>query len=70
MLAIAKLHLHTRKPRQPCRSVWTLIDRLRKECATLVREEIERTVPDSGDIDAEIHDLCEALVAAEGWIVP
>jgi RNA polymerase sigma factor (sigma-70 family) len=51
-------------------SVKALIHRLRKEYATLVREEIERTVPDSSDIDAEIHDLCEALVAAEGWIIP
>jgi hypothetical protein len=51
-------------------SVKTLIHRLRKEYATLVREEIERTVPDSSDIDAEIHDLCEALAAAEGWIIP
>jgi RNA polymerase sigma factor (sigma-70 family) len=51
-------------------SVKTLIHRLRKQYATLVREEIERTVSDSDEIDAEIHELCEALVAAEGWIVP
>ena len=51
-------------------AVKTLIHRLRKQYALLVREEIGRTVSDPGDIDAEIHELCEALVAAEGWIVP
>jgi RNA polymerase sigma-70 factor (ECF subfamily) len=51
-------------------SVKTLIHRLRKQYTLLVREEIGRTVPDPGEIDAEIHDLCEALVAAEGWIMP
>jgi hypothetical protein len=35
----------------------------------LVREEIERTLSDPGDVDAEIHELCEGLVVAEGWIV-
>jgi len=50
-------------------AVKTLIHRLRKQYAVLVREEIERTVSDPGDVDAEIHELCEALVAAEGWIV-
>ncbi len=51
-------------------AVKTLIHRLRKQYARLVREEIERTVSDPGDVDAEIHELCEALVVAEGWIVP
>ena len=51
-------------------AVKTLIYRLRKEYAKLVREEIERTVSDPGDVDAEIHELCEALVVAEGRIVP
>ncbi len=51
-------------------SVKTLIHRLRKQYAVLVREQIERTVSDPSDIDAEIHELCEALIAAEGWIVP
>ena len=58
----------------PCfqlvRPVKTLIRRLRKQYAALLRDEIERTVSDPGDIDAEIHELCEALVAPEGWIVP
>ena len=51
-------------------AVKTLIHRLRKQYAALVREEIERTVPDPHDIDAEIHELCEALMAAEGWVMP
>jgi RNA polymerase sigma factor (sigma-70 family) len=51
-------------------AVKTLIHRLRKQYAALVREEIERTVSDPQQIDAEIHELCEALVAAEGWVVP
>ena len=51
-------------------AVKTLIHRLRKQYALLVREEVERTVSDPGDVDAEIPELCEALVVAEGWIVP
>jgi RNA polymerase sigma factor (sigma-70 family) len=48
----------------------TLIHRLRKQYTAFVREEISRTVSDSADVDAEIHQLCDALVAAEGWIMP
>jgi hypothetical protein len=48
----------------------TLIHRLRKRYTALIREEISRTVSDAGDVDAEIHQLCEALIAAEGWITP
>jgi RNA polymerase sigma factor (sigma-70 family) len=51
-------------------SVKTLIHRLRKQYTAFVREEISRTVSDSVDVDAEIHELCEALIAAEGWIMP
>jgi RNA polymerase sigma factor (sigma-70 family) len=51
-------------------SVKTMIHRLRKEYASLVREQIERTVSDPEDVDAEIHELCEALAAAEGWVMP
>ena len=50
-------------------AVKTLIHRLRKQNTLLVREEIGRQSRLS-DVDAEIHELCEALVAAEGWIVP
>jgi len=48
----------------------TLIHRLRKHYTALVREEIVRTVSSPADVDAEIHDLCEALVAAEGQVMP
>jgi hypothetical protein len=51
-------------------SLKTLIHRLRKEYTAFVREEISRTVADSADIEAEIHQLCEALIAAEGRIMP
>jgi hypothetical protein len=37
---------------------------------SLVREEIIRTVSDAADVDAEIHELCEALIAAEGSVLP
>jgi RNA polymerase sigma-70 factor (ECF subfamily) len=51
-------------------AVKTLIHRLRKEHTAFVREEISRTVSDAADVDAEVHELCEALIAAEGWVVP
>jgi RNA polymerase sigma-70 factor (ECF subfamily) len=51
-------------------AVKTLIHRLRKQYTALVREEIGRTVSDPADVGAEIHELCEALMVAEGWIVP
>ena len=51
-------------------SAKTLIHRLRKQYTAFVREEISRTVANSADVDAEIHQLCEALIAAEGWIMP
>jgi RNA polymerase sigma factor (sigma-70 family) len=49
-------------------SLKTLIHRLRKQYTDSVREEISRTLADQADVDAEIHALCEALIAAEGWI--
>jgi RNA polymerase sigma factor (sigma-70 family) len=51
-------------------AVKTLIHRLRKQYTVLVREEISRTVSETGDVDAETHELCEALIAAEGRILP
>lgn len=51
-------------------AVKSMIHRLRKDYALLVREQIERTVSDPHDVNAEIHELCEALVAAEGWVMP
>ena len=51
-------------------AVKTMIHRMRNQYTALVREEIGRTVSDSADIVVEIHELCEALLVAEGWIVP
>jgi DNA-directed RNA polymerase specialized sigma24 family protein len=51
-------------------AVKTLIHRLRKQYTASVREEIGRTVVNPAEIDAEIHELCEALMVAEGWILP
>jgi RNA polymerase sigma factor (sigma-70 family) len=45
------------------------IHRLRKQYAATIREEISRTVSDSADLDTETHELCEALIAAEGWVM-
>jgi hypothetical protein len=47
-------------------SVKTLIHRLRKQYASLLREEVARTVCEPREIDEEIHCLCEALISAEG----
>ena len=51
-------------------SVKTLIYRLRKQYASLLREEVARTVCEPREIDEEIHCLCEALIAAEGRLDP
>ena len=51
-------------------SVKTLIHRLCKQYASLLREEVTRTVSDPGEVEEEIHSLCEALIAAEGQLGP
>jgi RNA polymerase sigma factor (sigma-70 family) len=51
-------------------AVKTLIHRMRKRNTALVREEVSRTVSDPADVEAESHELCEALIAAEGRIFP
>jgi RNA polymerase sigma factor (sigma-70 family) len=51
-------------------AVKTLIHRLRKRNTAIVREEIMRTVSDAADVEAESRELCEALIAAEGKILP
>ena len=51
-------------------SVKTLIHRLRKQYTCLLREEVGRTVSDPGEVDEEIHALCEALIATEGRLGP
>ena len=47
-------------------SVKTLIFRLRKRYAFLLREQVGRTVGDPADVDEELHALCEALLATKG----
>ena len=49
-------------------TVKTLIHRLRQRYAQLVRAEVERTVEDPNDVEAELRSLREALVAAEGRV--
>jgi hypothetical protein len=49
-------------------AVKTLIHRLRRRHAQLVREEVARTVLDPAQVDAELHALREALIAAEGRV--
>ena len=49
-------------------SVKKLIFRLRKQYASVLREEVIRTVSEPSEVDEEIHSLCEALIATEGRI--
>ena len=51
-------------------SVKKLIFRLRRRYASILREEVTRTVSDPAEVDQEIHALCEALIAAEGRLGP
>jgi hypothetical protein len=51
-------------------AIKTLIHRLRKRNTAIVREEILRTISDPADVEAESHELCQALIAAEGQIQP
>jgi RNA polymerase sigma-70 factor (ECF subfamily) len=46
----------------------TLIHRLRRRHAQLLREEVAQTVLNPDDVDAEVHALCEALVQAKGRV--
>ena len=50
-------------------SLKTQIHRLRKQYAATIRDEISRTVSDPADVDTETHELCQALIAAEGWVM-
>jgi hypothetical protein len=49
-------------------SIKKLIFRLRKRYAWLLREEVARTVCDPGEVDQEIHALCQALIVTEGQL--
>ena len=51
-------------------SVKKLIFRLRKQYASVLREEVGRTVSGPGEVDEEIHSLCQALIATEGRLGP
>jgi hypothetical protein len=51
-------------------AVKTLIHRLRKRYSSILREEIAHTVSDPGEIEEEIHALCEALLASGGRLAP
>ena len=51
-------------------SVGKLIFRLRKRYASILREEVARTVSDPAEVDQEIQALCEALIATEGRLGP
>src|SRR5262249_19685253 len=51
-------------------SVKKLIFRLRKRYASILREEVARTVSGPAEVDQEIGALCEALIAAEGRLGP
>ena len=48
----------------------TLIHRLRKQYTAILRKEIARTVSDTGEVEPEIHALCEALIASKGQLEP
>jgi RNA polymerase sigma factor (sigma-70 family) len=48
------------------KQIGVLIHRLRKQYTALLREEVARTVSDPGDVDDEIHALCDALIATSG----
>ena len=51
-------------------SVKTLIHRLRKRFASILREEVGRTVSDPAEVNGEIHALCDALIAVKGRLAP
>lgn len=48
----------------------TLIHRLRKRYSAILRQEIGRTLSDPAEINSEIHNLCDAVIAAEGRVIP
>jgi hypothetical protein len=51
-------------------TVKTLIHRLRRQYLAAVREEVARTVSNPAEIEGEIRALCDALIAAEGRVMP
>ena len=51
-------------------TVKTLVHRLRRQYLAAVREQVARTVSNPAEIEGEIHALCDALIAAEGRMMP
>ena len=51
-------------------SVKKMIFRLRQQYASILREEVARTVSAPSEVDGEIHALCEALITTEGRLDP
>ena len=51
-------------------TVKTWIYRLRSRYIEIVREEVARTVSDPAEINNELHALCDAIIAAEGRMMP
>ena len=51
-------------------SVGKLIFRLRKRYASILHEEVARTVGDPAEVNQQIQALCEALIATEGRLDP
>ena len=49
-------------------TIKTLVHRLRQRHTQLVRAEVERTVLDPAEVDAELRSLSEALLVAEGRV--
>jgi RNA polymerase sigma factor (sigma-70 family) len=45
-------------------AVRTMVHRLRRRHGQLVREEVAQTVTDPAQVEAEVHALCESLIAA------
>ncbi|HET9378162.1 MAG TPA: sigma-70 family RNA polymerase sigma factor [Chthoniobacterales bacterium] len=45
-------------------AIRTMVHRFRRRHGQLVREEVAQTVTDPAQVDAEVHALCESLIAA------
>jgi RNA polymerase sigma-70 factor (ECF subfamily) len=50
--------------------VKTLVFRLRKHFAAMLREEVAQTLADPAEVDSELHALCDALLASSAGYVP
>ena len=46
------------------------VDRSKGKFRSFLLASLQKYVSDTSDVDSEIHQLCEALIAAEGWIAP